>query len=285
MRRDDCKLLYCLVQEPFEYLSICFSPGISSSFFHPRPQAHNFHHEYHTFSQSQLTTTTMSALVKVRKAFLKKDPAGLAPKEIELYNQMKEAEGENPEAVEKEREKEKKKQARKEESMGTKEEKRAQRRERGVQQQRERHQSRRDRIRRGARNSATPSTSIPSSSSTTTPTSTPTTTTTSTPPTFVSTTPPSSPPPPYSLLPPAPAAEPPQPLSHPNPPTATTPQTPPPPPPQPLPFFLNTPDENWRYLAWTLAWTLEQGARGCNGMYWMADEEYLEGEIVMDPRW
>jgi hypothetical protein len=216
----------------------------------------------------------MSALAKVRKAFLKKDPAGLSPKEIELYNQMKEAEGENPEAVEKEREKERKKQARKEESMGTKGEKRAERRERSVQQQRERHQTRRDRIRRGARNSATPSTSTSSSSS-------------NTPPTLVSTTPPSSPPPPYSLLPPTPAAaaaaELPQPLSHPIPPTTTT--TTPQPQPQPLSFFLDTPDETWRYLAWTLAWTLEQGARGCNGMYWMADEEYLEGEIVMDPRW
>jgi hypothetical protein len=33
------------------------------------------------------------------------------------------------------------------------------------------------------------------------------------------------------------------------------------------PSSLNSLDENWKYLSWTLSWTFKQGARGYEGMY------------------
>jgi hypothetical protein len=57
----------------------------------------------------------MVDIKKIRKAFLRGDPSGLAPDEIKLYQQMKEGSDGNEEAVERERKKEEKREEKKEE--------------------------------------------------------------------------------------------------------------------------------------------------------------------------
>jgi hypothetical protein len=176
----------------------------------------------------------MSNIKKVQKAFQKEDPAGLDSDEMELYSQMKEAAEENPEAVEAARKKKEKKRAPEKKRKEIEEMKKQVGTSKGREARtaRERQQGRAPGPRTRAIAGGSNTTTTPPTS--TTPLSSPLTSSF-----FRSFSSPisssiSSQPESASRL------------------LAST--------------FLNSPDENWKYLAWTLPWTLKQRGQGYRGM-------------------
>ena len=249
---------------PSLFPSLFVRPQAQLSSHHP-PHTHPTPQQQHQHARPQEST----------KSLHEGDPAGLGADETKLYNQM--AEAADPEAVEaiKKKKKEKKKEMEKKRKTMEKTKKQV-----GSGKGREGKASK-PRTRGRHNTTAAPK----PDKSTTPPSSSPRirTTTAPSPPSSpliqMSTTPTSSPPSSPFLqnssssfsddtISTTSSQPQPQSLSHLNLP----------------PDFTTSPDEIWTYLCWTLPWTLEQGARGNEGMYWMMDEEYLAGDFVMDCR-